>query len=59
MFDNVLTDKVIINNRLNHCKMCAHNKLGVCSKCACIIEGKVRVKSSFCPVEKWGPVPND
>lgn len=53
MFDNILRDKDKIEERLSYCKVCEYNKMGICSQCACIIETKVRVKSSFCPLVKW------
>lgn len=54
MFDNILKDKTIIEKRISICKSCENYKFGFCSKCSCLLEGKIRVKSAFCPVEKWG-----
>ena len=51
----IASDKVI-EERRNICKKCEHyTKMGVylCNKCGCIVEGKIRLSSSECPVGKW------
>ena len=35
------------------CGSCPHNKVGICTKCGCILKIKVRLWSSECPIGKW------
>jgi hypothetical protein len=58
MLDNRIASEPIRNARLEICKKCEHNKLGVCSKCGCILRLKTQWKSTKCPVGKWGSVPS-
>jgi hypothetical protein len=41
--------------RLNLCNECEHliKITRQCSKCFCIVDGKVSLKNSKCPVGKW------
>jgi hypothetical protein len=43
-----------VSERLSHCNGCEHNKLGICKRCGCIIQGKTRLAGSFCPIGLWG-----
>jgi hypothetical protein len=46
--------KSVIDYRLGFCKKpCEHNVNGVCRKCGCIIQAKVRFTSSQCPIGLW------
>lgn len=47
-----------IQTRKEICNNCEHKKkmtiaVDLCSQCGCIIAGKIRLKSSECPVGKW------
>lgn len=42
------------SERLSYCNGCEHNKLGICKRCGCIIQGKTRLAGSFCPIGLWG-----
>ena len=43
-----------VSERLSHCNGCEHNKLGICKRCGCIIQGKTRLAGSWCPIGLWG-----
>ena len=43
-----------IDERLSHCTDCENNKMGICKKCGCIIQGKVRFPNQKCPIGLWG-----
>jgi len=48
-----------IKSRKAICLACEFKKnvgVDLCSKCGCIIEGKIRLKSSACPINKWGKI---
>ena len=52
----MIASDIIIKERRNICESCEHRKkMGVflCSKCGCIIEGKIRLAASKCPIGKW------
>ena len=42
------------SERLSHCNGCEHNKLGICKKYGCIIQGKTRLAGTWCPIGLWG-----
>jgi len=44
-----------VEDRLSHCQPCENNKFGICKKCGCVIQGKVRFANQKCPVGLWGP----
>jgi len=51
----------VIIKRREICAVCEFKKsvgVDICSKCGCIIEGKIRLKSSACPINKWDKVYN-
>ena len=56
MLDDRIASAVDKDRRLAHCRICEHNKIGVCSKCGCILALKTQWKTTSCPVGKWGPV---
>lgn len=56
MFESHKVSKEIKQQRLEICKSCEHNKVGVCSKCGCVLTLKTQWKATKCPVEKWGSV---
>lgn len=56
MFEDKIASEEIKNERLAICQSCQHNKLGVCSKCGCVLRLKTQWKTTKCPVGKWGPV---
>jgi hypothetical protein len=43
----------ILEKRLNICKDCANNKLGVCTKCGCVIKLKAWFLGEQCPIGLW------
>jgi len=50
-----------VSLRREMCSICEFKKnvgVDLCSKCGCIIEGKIRLKSSTCPINKWDKVYN-
>lgn len=57
-----LTPIEVLEERLKICHDCEHFEskwyagTGRCSKCGCSIEGKLRMASSHCPVNKWSSV---
>lgn len=50
---NLLASKAVVEERLSHCNDCEHNKLGICKRCGCIIQGKTRLADSWCPIGLW------
>ena len=32
---------------------------GSCKKCGCSTQAKLRMATSKCPIDKWGPIPQD
>lgn len=54
--DIIVSDEVRLN-RQNICKTCDKlNKMKMCKICHCFMPGKILLKSSNCPEEKWGAV---
>jgi hypothetical protein len=57
-----LTPVEVLEDRLKICHACEHFDIkwyagtGKCGKCQCSIEAKLRMASSYCPVNKWGSV---
>lgn len=53
--NEMLAPEEIQSNRLNICLNCEHliKITHQCSKCLCIVDGKVMVKKSKCPMGKW------
>jgi len=49
----MVIDKETQDKRTQICNSCDSNKLGVCTKCGCIIKLKVKWKISSCPLGKW------
>lgn len=39
--------------RMDICKRCPFNKLGICQQCGCIIRAKIYLKNTVCPIQKW------
>jgi|SaaInlStandDraft_2_1057019.scaffolds.fasta_scaffold702299_1 hypothetical protein len=53
-----ITPKIseVLIKRREICGTCEFKKsvgVDLCSKCGCIIEGKIRLKGSKCPINKW------
>ena len=46
-------DKDVSNARLAQCHSCPNLKIGMCTKCGCIVEFKTRYEQSSCPEGKW------
>jgi hypothetical protein len=44
-----------VEERLSQCDPCEHNKLGICKRCGCVIQGKTRLANQKCPIGLWGP----
>jgi Family of unknown function (DUF6171) len=55
MFEDKIASDKVKQERLAICQSCDHNKLGVCSKCGCVIHLKTQWKPAKCPIDKWGP----
>lgn len=53
MFEDQIAPQEVKEARLEICKTCAYNKLGVCKKCGCILQLKTKWKYSHCPIHKW------
>lgn len=51
----LMARKSTVEERLGFCSSCEHNKMGICRKCGCIIQGKVRFPGQKCPIGLWGP----
>ena len=51
---NLLASEHVVEERLSHCGPCEHNKLGICKRCGCFIQGKARLAGSWCPIGLWG-----
>lgn len=39
--------------RITACTSCENNLLGICKKCGCIIQAKIRIAKASCPVGLW------
>ena len=50
----LMARKSTVEERLGFCSSCEHNKLGICRKCGCIIQGKTRLADQRCPIGLWG-----
>lgn len=46
-------NKAMAKPRLEICKVCPSNILGVCTHCGCPVRAKVRLKEETCPEGKW------
>ena len=44
------------NDRLVICKECPFYKLGMCTKCGCVMAWKTTLANAYCPENKWGEV---
>lgn len=40
--------------RLEICKTCEFNTLGICRKCGCFVNIKTALKNIECPIKLWG-----
>ena len=50
----LMARKSTVEERLSYCNDCEHNKMGICKKCSCIIQGKTRLADQRCPIGLWG-----
>jgi hypothetical protein len=48
-----LTDKETEIRRKEICDSCEKSKLGVCTKCGCVLKLKVKFEQNTCPLNKW------
>lgn len=39
--------------RITACASCENNLLGICKKCGCIIQAKIRIANTSCPINLW------
>ena len=46
-------DKAASDARLAQCHSCPNLRIGMCTKCGCIVDFKVRYEQSACPEGKW------
>jgi hypothetical protein len=55
----MFTDIKIRLERASHCQKCEHYRRSIkqCAECGCLVNMKVMLADSFCPIGKWGPVP--
>lgn len=53
LYDNFkeLTEEV--KNRAEICNKCKFRETGLCKKCGCFLEAKIRIPSAKCPIGKW------
>ena len=51
------SDKNLIESRLKICNSCEffNRRMVKCKKCGCFMKVKTLLKSSSCPIDKWGP----
>jgi len=49
----ILSSKELLDHRIAICSSCENNKIGICSKCSCVIQLKARLSLSKCPEEYW------
>ena len=60
MIPTVFVEKHIEQQRRSICMQCEHKlAIGVCSKCGCVIAGKVKIALTQCPIGKWSKQSND
>ena len=50
----LMARKSTVEERLSYCNDCEHNKMGICKRCGCIIQGKTRLADQRCPIGLWG-----
>ena len=50
-----MADKEVVTNRLTICEPCSafNDRLHLCRECNCLVDVKIHVKSSVCPIGKW------
>jgi len=54
-----------LESRLAICKRCefwnasGFSGTGSCTKCGCSTQAKLRMATSKCPIDKWGPIMQD
>ena len=49
-----LAEHELIEQRINICNTCEHlSAIRNCKICGCLVDGKVRLKGSTCPIGKW------
>lgn len=41
------------DERLEICKLCEHNKLGICDLCGCVLKAKTKAEDEVCSIGKW------
>ena len=46
-------DEVKAKERAIICADCEKNKLGICTKCGCVLIAKIRSPHEVCPLKKW------
>lgn len=44
------------DNRLEICKQCENNKIGICAICHCVLVAKTKSEDSECPIGKWSKI---
>jgi hypothetical protein len=53
IISEILAPEEVVQKRLEICDGCEHKKLGICTKCGCIIAAKTRSVHAECPLQKW------
>jgi hypothetical protein len=48
-----MVKKVIVEERMAHCKTCEHNVMTFCTQCGCCTIAKTRMKDESCPIGLW------
>ena len=46
-------DRDTVEDRLSICRNCDELKIGICTRCGCLIAAKVRLQIAVCPARKW------
>lgn len=48
-----LATKDVIETRREICATCEFAKLGICTKCGCVLKMKTQFVAAKCPIGKW------
>jgi hypothetical protein len=42
-----------VKKRAEICNVCEFRETGLCKKCGCFLEAKIRIPVAKCPIGKW------
>lgn len=51
--EKLIAPRSVQEERKLICNVCENKKYGVCMKCGCVIDLKVKLKNESCPIKKW------